>query len=57
MNPEPIKEKFTNIYVNKSFGDSNSVSGPGSDERQTSVIIKEIPLVINKYRVKSILEG
>jgi len=47
---------FRFIYEQNLWGDKESVSGEGSSSNQTEVIIKEVPKLIKKYRIKSILD-
>lgn len=53
----PMKRKFTGIYENKGFGQSVSVSGPGSDLAQTSVIRGELPHLLKEFGIRSILDA
>ena len=50
------KDIFTNIYLNNKWGDKESFSGSGSNLRQTRVILKSLPNLINKYKIKSFLD-
>ena len=50
------KDIFTNIYINNKWGDKESFSGSGSNLRQTKVILKSLPNLINKYKIKSFLD-
>jgi hypothetical protein len=52
-----LQIKFTNIFYNNSFVGSDSISGPGSDLTQTMVIRNEIPKLIAKYNVKTLIDA
>tara|TARA_Y100001968_G_scaffold301689_1_gene314223 strand:- start:23351 stop:24100 length:750 start_codon:yes stop_codon:yes gene_type:complete len=52
-----VSSIFEDIYKNKRWGENNiSVSGPGSENAQTKIIIKKIPEVLEKYSIKNILD-
>jgi len=48
--------KFTDIYRARGFGDSQSVSGPGSDLEQTRIVRQELPKLIREFQVRSLLD-
>ena len=50
------KDIFTEIYIKNKWGDQNSFSGTGSNMEQTQNILEELPNVIKKYNIKSILD-
>ena len=50
------KDIFRNIYLNNTWGDKYSYSGTGSNLIQTKTLRKEIPNIIEKYKIKSILD-
>lgn len=51
------KSQFTNIFNSGGFGGgSPSLSGAGSDMEQTSVVRNELPKVIQKYSITSLLD-
>lgn len=50
------KKRFTKIYKNNIWGDNESVSGPGSSLIATKKIQSQLPLILNKYNAKSILD-
>lgn len=50
------EEVFTTIYQGNSWGGHQSVSGRGSDDDQTAVIAKEIPDIIAKLNIASMLD-
>jgi len=52
-----IKMKFTKIYHNNLFKGSHSRSGEGSNLIQTQIIRKEIPLLLNDFKVKSLIDA
>lgn len=47
---------FTNIYERNGFGGKESISGPGSDERQTSVIRYELPKLFKRHEITTMLD-
>jgi len=51
-----IRETFSHIYSNHKWGSEESVSGSGSDLSQTATIIKEIPELIERYNIQSLLD-
>jgi SAM-dependent methyltransferase len=51
-----MKQTFYNIYKNNLWGSSESISGPGSELNQTINIRLEIPELIKKFKIKSILD-
>jgi hypothetical protein len=52
-----IQRKFTSIFYSNSFEGSVSKSGPGSDLVQTQVIRDEIPKLLIKYKIKSLIDA
>lgn len=53
----PMKLKFSYIYTTNHWGGEDSISGRGSDLMQTSNIRDEIPLIIRKMNVKTLLDA
>ncbi|MHC0065896.1 class I SAM-dependent methyltransferase [Nostoc sp. UIC 10890] len=51
------KEVFNDIYYRNRWGDRESISGRGSNLQQTSVIIKKIPVLLEKLNVKTMLDA
>jgi len=51
------KEVFNDIYYRNRWGDRESVSGRGSNLRQTLVILKKIPVLLEKLNVKTMLDA
>lgn len=52
-----MNEVFNNIYKDNLWGDNDSVSGSGSNLSQTKKIIEEIPKILEKYDIKSLLDA
>lgn len=50
------EEKFTKIYRKNIWGDIESASGPGSNMEATKKIREELPDLIKKMEVKSVLD-
>jgi SAM-dependent methyltransferase len=53
---QPIDEVFTAIYKKNYWSGNQSLSGRGSDFSQVSEIQKQIPLLLQKYNIKTILD-
>jgi len=51
-----LQYTFTSIYNNRSWHSTESISGNGSELIQTQQIINELPLLFNKYNIKSVLD-
>lgn len=51
------KEVFNDIYYRNRWGDRESISGRGSNLRQTLVIIKKIPVLLDKFHVTTMLDA
>jgi hypothetical protein len=47
---------FTEIHAGNSWGGRESVSGPGSDPEQTAVIVRELPAMLRRHAVRSMLD-
>ena len=50
------KDIFRNIYLNNDWNDMSSYSGSGSNLVQTESIVKKLPEIIEKYKIKSFLD-
>lgn len=48
---------FEHIYRTKYWRGEKSRSGSGSDNAQTSVLRKELPILLKKYRIKTLLDA
>ncbi|MCU0441480.1 MAG: class I SAM-dependent methyltransferase [Bacteroidia bacterium] len=48
---------FTDIYNNNNWNNTESVSGHGSELKNTQAIIDKLPAFLKKYNVKSILDA
>jgi len=53
----PVKNKFTAIYRNNTFGGRESVSGEGSNLIQTAVIRQELPKLLKELNVNILLDA
>lgn len=51
-----VEEIFTNIYKTNHWGSFESVSGPGSELRQTEILRSVLPKIFQKYKIKSVLD-
>jgi len=56
LNKLSTNEVFSNIYKNNEWGDSDSVSGPGSNLEETSALIKNLPILLQEFQITSILD-
>mgnify|MGYP002654807825 CR=1 FL=1 len=56
-----MKERFRTIYKeqqwNTSDSDAGTVSGPGSSKKYTANLVSELPQLIQKYNINSILDA
>ena len=55
--PLNAKDIFTQIYHRNAWGDSESVSGPGSSIARTSVFRAEIAVLLEEFGVRSLLDA
>ena len=51
-----VKEKFTEIYERNLWCSPESVSGGGSEMQNTKVIRRELPVLLQKFGITSILD-
>jgi SAM-dependent methyltransferase len=51
-----LKEIFTEIYENNLWDSVESKSGSGSELQHTEVLRKEVPILIEKFNIKSVLD-
>lgn len=51
------KQIFSDYYSNNYWDNEDSRSGPGSDIKQTQKLIDDLPEILNKFEVKSILDA
>ena len=47
---------FGTIYNNRSWGEGESISGPGSSLHETRYLRHELPILLEEYKIKSILD-
>ena len=57
LKKKKLSEKFTKIYKINYWSDSESVSGPGSNEKNTRNLINKINKIIKDYSVRSIVDA
>lgn len=50
------EKKFNYIYKKNIWGSNESISGPGSEIRNTIAIRRQIPKILYKYKIKKILD-
>jgi hypothetical protein len=53
---QSTEDVFTNIYRTNSWNGKESISGSGSDRDQTNIIASEIPNILKRHNIKSILD-
>lgn len=53
---QTIESTFERIFANKEWGDSESVSGPGSSLYSTRIVREELPNLFDKLGIKSLLD-
>jgi hypothetical protein len=54
--PWGLKKKFTTVFSKNAFGGKTSLSGQGSDLDQTKRIQDELPRLLRKYSVASLVD-
>jgi len=52
-----LKKIFEKTAEHNTWGDNDSLSGPGSNLIQTAIIRKEIPALLKRYQVKKMLDA
>jgi SAM-dependent methyltransferase len=53
----PREEIFHKIYAANLWGDSESVSGPGSNRERTAAFREELPPLLEEFNIKSVLDA
>ena len=48
---------FTNIYASNLWGDGESLSGPGSNQRETNTIKSQLPALLKRYEIVSLVDA
>ena len=56
MNPD-LKQAFEQAAIQNYWSDADTVSGPGSNMVQTRIIREAIPVLLEKYKVHSMLDA
>jgi hypothetical protein len=56
LNSRDTESVFTDIYKRNKWSGKESISGTGSDIKQTRIIIKALPTVIGEFGVSTILD-
>lgn len=56
LHGQDAKAIFSYIHEHRLWCGEESVSGPGSDARQTTTLAREFPLLLDRYEIKSILD-
>jgi hypothetical protein len=51
-----LEKKFSKVFRDNLFHGSESLSGRGSDLDQTLIIEQEIPIALNDFQIKSVLD-
>jgi len=52
----PIGTGSSYIHEHRLWCGEESVSGPGSDTQQTATLVRELPLLLDRYQIRSILD-
>jgi hypothetical protein len=52
-----IKQRFAAIYHSNYWDDTHSLSGSGSNLKSTKRVIKQLPVLIKKFNINSILDA
>ncbi len=52
----PIENRFTSIYKKNIWGDTESVSGPGSNMEQTETLRRELPEFLKRFHIRTMLD-
>src|SRR5947207_15707585 len=52
-----LKQAFEKAAVQNYWSDADSLSGPGSNMKQTRVIREKIPLLLEKYGIAKMLDA
>jgi hypothetical protein len=47
---------FNKIYTSNNWGDAESVSGPGSNLKNTEILRNELPIILKELNIKSFLD-
>ncbi len=53
----PPKKRFNEIYQKNYWGDSESISGPGSRLEATETLRNELKILFNKFKIKSLVDA
>ncbi len=56
LKSKSTKHIFTEIHRNNAWGGKDSVSGPGSDVRQTKIIVQELLNLFNDFNISTMLD-
>ncbi len=54
---KPMQAVFTGIHHSNTWGDAESVSGPGSTRAQTAVIRDRLPALVKEIKARSLLDA
>lgn len=57
LSNETIEQRFTEIYQHNAWGDLESRSGPGSNFASSSAIREQLPRLIERFEITSILDA
>ncbi len=52
-----IKKVFSKVYKQKTWGDIETISGPGSTLKETTVIRKVLPELLKQFDITSFLDA
>lgn len=51
-----VKKTFKEIYQNNYWKSTESISGPGSELKQTEILVSKLPILFKEYDIKTILD-
>lgn len=57
FNTNSLKEKFTHVFETNGFNGDESKSGVGSGSEQTRIIRTELPILLDKYGIQSMVDA
>ena len=57
MSTQPTEHIFSSIFATNTWGSTESVSGAGSELQNTAQLIRELPLLLRDFRIRSMLDA
>lgn len=56
LRTQTVEKRFEYLYKNRSWGGVTSVSGSGSDPDQTEILVQELPHLLTRFGISSLLD-